>query len=359
MLCLLLLSCCSAGSQAAFAQDSTQHHQSNLVLRGFADVYYACAFTPPPNRVRSFTTQPLYHNECAVNLAVISLAYSSDDVRGRVALQTGSYVESNYAAEQALWRNVHEASVGVRLAEGIWADAGIMPSHIGFESAISKDNWTYSRSLAADYSPYFETGAKLSWSPNETLTLAVLVLNGWQIIRETNSSKSLGTQVLWKPSSAFTVNWSTYVGNDAPDSIAAEMRVFNNFYAQLALNDRLSLAFVADVGVQDFAASHPLAGNRLWWTTTILGRYALNDRLAVAARLEHYSDPNGVIIPTGTRNNFQTSAASINLDYALTSSVLWRVEARAFVSRDAVYPSESGAMSTTDGFIATSIALSF
>jgi hypothetical protein len=359
LILLMLFGKFSAHGQTPSTQDAAQKNPPSLVVSGFADMYYAFAFTPPPNRVRSFTTQPLYHNEFAINLAVLSLAYSSNDVRGRVALQTGSYVESNYAAEPAFWRNVHEASVGVRLAQGVWLDAGILPSHIGFESAISKDNWTYSRSLMADYSPYYETGAKLSWSPNETLTLSALVVNGWQIIRENNSSKSFGSQVLWKPSSAVTVNWSTYVGNDAPDSVAAQMRVFNNFYAQLALSDRLSLAVLADVGVQNFAASHPLAGNRVWWTAAVLGRYALSDRLAVAARLEQYSDPNGVLIPTSTRNNFQTSAASLNLDYALTSNVLWRVEVRAFSSRDAVYPSEGGTMNTTDGFVATSIALSF
>jgi hypothetical protein len=36
-----------------------------------------------------------------------------------------------------------------------------MPSHIGFESVISADCWTLTRSLLAENSPYYETGMRL------------------------------------------------------------------------------------------------------------------------------------------------------------------------------------------------------
>lgn len=319
------------------------------------DAYYALAFATPPARTRSYTTQPLYHNEFSINFAVLSVAYSSERIRGRFAVQAGSYAESNYAAEPQFWRNIFEANAGYSLADNLWIDAGIFASHIGFESALSKDNWNYSRSIVADYSPYFETGAKLTWSPNETWSFAALVLNGWQIIRETNSDKSVGTQIQWKPAPTALVNWSTYVGNDQPDSAARQMRYFNNFYAQLGLGEKLNLAFLFDIGVQQRTSTT----THTWWGGAMIGRYSLTDRITLGVRGEYYSDPNGVLIPTGTANNFQVFSASANVDVALTQNLLWRTEGRIFAAREAIYPTENAAPRTNDGFVVTSLAFFF
>jgi hypothetical protein len=51
-------------------------------------------------------------------------------------------------------KNIYEANVGISLNKknNLWVDAGVMPSHIGFESAISMDNWYLTRSLLAENS---------------------------------------------------------------------------------------------------------------------------------------------------------------------------------------------------------------
>lgn len=343
-------------AQAASSLDSSSASTpSPLTVSGFVDVYYAFAFATPPAKTRAFTTQPLYHNEFSINFALLSLTYSSEPVRGRFAAHAGSYVESNYAAEPQFWRNIFEANVGYRIMDNLWLDAGILGSHIGFESAISKENWTYSRSIVADYSPYYETGAKLTWTPSSEWLLSALILNGWQIIRETNSDKSFGTQVQWKSSSNLVFNWSTYVGNDQPDTAARQMRYFNNFYAQLGISDKFSFALLFDVGAQQ----RPNNTLSVWFGGGMLAKYTVNDRITLAARSEYYSDPDGIIIPTGTVNNFQTLSASANLDVVLTANLLWRLEARWFSSRDAIYPTENAAPRLTDGFVVTSLAFSF
>lgn len=89
-------------------------------------------------------------------------------------------------------KHVYEAYAGFRPFAKAWLDLGIFGSHIGFESAISKDNRTLTRSIMADNSPYYESGARLTYEVDPKLTLTGLVLNGWQNIRETNQSKALG-----------------------------------------------------------------------------------------------------------------------------------------------------------------------
>jgi hypothetical protein len=75
-------------------------------------------------------------------------------------------------------------------------------SHIGFESAIGKDCWNLTRSILADNSPYYESGAKLSYtSKNEKWFISGLILNGWQRIQrvEGNNLPAFGHQLTFKP----------------------------------------------------------------------------------------------------------------------------------------------------------------
>jgi hypothetical protein len=132
--------------------------------------------------------------------------HEDESIRGRFALQTGTYVQSNAAAEPALLKNVLETSAGTRLGEGVWIDVGIFPSHIGLEGIVSKDNWTYSRSLLADYSPHYESGLSVAASLNDNLSIRGLILNGWQNINETNGSKAAGTELQYHPSENVLLN---------------------------------------------------------------------------------------------------------------------------------------------------------
>jgi hypothetical protein len=45
-----------------------------------------------------------------------------------------------------------EANIGYKpfAATNFWIDAGVMPSHIGFESAIGSDCWNLTRSILAE-----------------------------------------------------------------------------------------------------------------------------------------------------------------------------------------------------------------
>ncbi|MGB2868937.1 MAG: porin [Bacteroidota bacterium] len=326
--------------------------QPKTTVDGFVDVYYCYSFSNHLTRDRSFTTQPLRHNEFNLNLGIIGVKYQATDVRGRFAFQTGTYVHSNLAAEPSLLKNILEASVGSRIGSAVWVDMGIFPSHIGFEGIVSKDNWNYSRSLLADYSPYYESGLSVTATLSDQLTVRGLLLNGWQNIAETNEDKALGTQVQYKPSESVLLNWSSFVGNEQPDTIASLLRVFNDFYAVLNLSNDWSLAAVFDVGMQKQPAGNSY---NVWHTASAMVRHAINEQWAVAGRVEYFMDKNGILIPTGTPSNFQTTGVSVNIDYAPVPNLMWRVEARTFNSRDAVYQTKSGPKNT-DGFFVLSAA---
>ncbi len=327
--------------------------QSETTLSGFVDLYYAYSFTRPPSGDRSFTTQPLRHNEFNLNLAMIDVRHQGDRFRGRFAFQTGTYVQSNLIAEPSLLKNVLEASAGTRFGDNLWVDIGIFPSHIGLEGIVSKDNWNYSRSLLADYSPYYEAGLSVTAGLSDEITVRGLVVNGWQNIMETNGDKAIGSQIQYKPSGSVLLNWSTFVGNEAPDSAASRLRVFNDVYAVVTLTPEWTAALVVDIGVQDNGGN----SSDLWHGASLMTKYSLSDQWAIGGRVEYFSDKAGVIIPTGSTENFQTISASLNVDLMMVPDILWRLEGRMFRSRAPIYPSRTE-MKNSDGFVAVSAALS-
>ena len=164
-----------------------------VTFGAFIDGYYAYDFDRPPSIDRAYTTQPARHNEFNINLADVEAKLDGARVHGRLALQAGTSVQSNYAGEPAigsvsgssLSRHIQEAFAGYKVASTLWIDGGIFFSHIGNETWISRDNWTYSRSFVADFTPYYETGVRALWQATAALTVTGVVVNGWQNISET------------------------------------------------------------------------------------------------------------------------------------------------------------------------------
>ena len=349
-------------SRITYAQTDTVNTESSKVtFSGFADVYYAYDFNKPQTHERpGFLYNHNRHNEFNVNLAFLKAAYTSDKVRGNLAIMAGTYAQYNLATEQDLLKNIFEANAGVRLAPKLWLDAGIFASHIGLESAISKDNYTLTRSLAAENTPYYESGAKLTYEAGSKWVFTGLVLNGWQNIREPegNSSKAIGTQIQFKPTDKILLNSSTFIGNEKPDSVK-QQRYFHDFYATFQIQPRLKLALVFDIGLEEkLNADSNADAYNTWYTPALLIHYGLSNKVALAARAEYYNDENGVIIGSGTPNGFKTTGYSLNLDYAPVSNVLMRVEGRLLDSQDGIFTRDGKAEDKSTA-ITSSIAISF
>jgi hypothetical protein len=343
----------------ANAQDSTKTNP--LTVSGYLEAYYSYDMGNPNNHERpSFFYSFNRHNEVNLNIGFIKAAYAKDRVRGNLALMAGTYAQYNLSGEQGLLKNVFEANAGFKLSKknNIWLDAGIMPSHIGFESAIGKDCWNLTRSILADNSPYYEAGIKLGYtSKNEKLYLAAMYLNGWQRIQRIpgNQTPAFGTQFTYKPNTKIMLNWSTFAGNEQPDSLM-QLRIFNNFYGQFQLTEKFGIIAGFDLGIQQAKKKSGTYNN--WYSPVLIMQYKPSNKIRIAARGEYYSDEKGVIIATGTPNGFQTFGYSINLDYAISDNLLWRIEGRGLRSQDKIFLMNNKS-SKENYFMTTSLAISF
>ncbi len=346
---------------ATYASAQIDTSKSNLVLSGYVEAYYGYDFNEPTDHNRpSFIYSHNRHNEFNLNLGFIKAGYTTDKVRANLALAAGTYMNANYSAEPGVLKNIYEANAGLKISKkkNLWVDAGIFGSHIGFESAVSKDCRTLTRSIPAENSPYYESGAKISYtSDNSKWFLSGLVLNGWQHIQrpDGNNSPAFGTQITFTPNPKITLNYSTFIGNDKPDT-SKQMRYFNNVYGLFQITDNFHITAGFDYGMEEKSEGSSDFNN--WYSPVLILKVNLNEQWAIAGRVEYYVDENGVIIATGTENGFQTTGYSLNIDYKIRENAVWRIEGRSLQSEDKIFTKDDSAenMST---FVTTSIAISF
>jgi Putative beta-barrel porin-2, OmpL-like. bbp2 len=356
---VLLITLTSVVGNLVVAQEEPR--PSPFSVNGYMEVYYAYDFNKPENNTRpGFVYAFNRHNEVNLNIGFIRGSYNTDKARASLALMAGTYPNANLAAEPGVLKNVYEAYAGVKISStrNLWVDAGIFGSHIGFESAVGKDCWNLTRSISADNSPYYEAGAKISYTTdNSKWFFSGLVLNGWQRIQRVdgNSLPSFGTQISFKPSSSITLNSSSFIGTDKPDS-ARLMRYFHNFYGIFQVSEKIGITVGFDCGWEDQDVNRNAMNN--WYTPVVIVRAALSDKLSLSARGEYYADEHGVIIATGTPNGFRTGGFSLNLDYQVFPAALWRIEARNFISQDAIFMRNDKQVDD-DTFVCTSLAISF
>jgi hypothetical protein len=339
----------------------TDSTKNNIQISGYVETYFGFDFGMPENQNRpDFVYSFNRHNEFNINLGMIKAAYETKKVRSNFALMAGTYSNANLSSEPGVLKNVYEANVGLKLSKtkNLWLDAGVFSSHIGFESAIGKDCWNLTRSILADNSPYYESGLKFSFtSKSEKWFISALILNGWQRIQRQsgNSAPAFGHQITFKPTSKLSVNSSSFIGSNTPDSIR-KMRYFHNFYAQYQISKKIGMLAGFDLGFEQ--KNKKSTNYNTWLSPILIIKYSPSEKTNIAARGEFYQDKNQVIIQTGTSNGFQTHSYSLNLDYFYAENVIWRIETRAFISKDEIFL--QGNKSSKNNFLITSsISISF
>ena len=362
--------------QRATSQGTPTDSTPKVTFGAFVDGYFAWDAGRPPSLDRSFaggalfTTQPARHNEFNINLAFVEVKLDAPHYRGRLALQTGTSVQSNYFGEPTtgsisgpgLGRMIQEAVVGVKVADNLWVDGGVFYSHMGMESWASRDNPTYTRSLVAEYSPYYQSGVKLTWTPTSKLTAQVDIVNGWQNISENNTGKAAGVRVDFAVTPSSTLSYYNLFSNEA----GSRLRIFNGIGAKHT-SGKLTLVGELDAGSQSRPSNG--SGSSSWYGWAAIARVQTSPRVAVIGRLEGYTDRDQVIIATGSRTvgtnvvgnpAFRGAGASVGVDVAPYPRVSWRTELRGWQNADAVFPDGANLVPKKQSvFAVTSLALSF
>jgi len=330
---------------------------STLSIAFHADVYYGYDFNNPTSNKRlGFLYNHNRHNEFNLNLALLSIKYQDKRVRSNFALQAGTYAIDNYADEKSAWRNIYEANVGIAIDKNkkLWFDAGLLPSYLGAETAISSKNLTLSRSLCAENSPYYLTGAQLTYQANKKWLFRVNVNNGWQRIskRSKLDLPAIGFQAQYENNNVL-INYGNYIGTEQYP-FHKRTRFFNNFYIQ-GQHKKLKYLVGTDVGIEQYQGSfyhyfYP------WCTPYGVLSYQVGDNQRIAMRVEQYSDINNVIISTPKNKSFNVFGFSLNYDKQFDKKVLLRLEAKYYNATNPIFFEGNNSLSNQNFSLLASMA---
>lgn len=290
-------------------------------------------------------------NQISLNLLMLSGEYTTERERAKLGLMLGDYAENNLSTEPDWARYIYEAQVGYKILRDhdIWVDVGIFPSHIGAETAIGADNINLTRSLVADNSPYYEAGAKLSYtSPSKKWFLSFLLLNGWQRIRKVADVAwtSIGTQVSYTPNEYWSYNYSSFIGSDLPKSVG-HTRWYHNFYASAQLTPKWKLLVGMDVGTDFFPTEQ-----KTWFSPVLQSQYAFQPTLLLGGRWEWFSDRQMTALSYENQTSGKNiQGLSMNLDWKFSKNFMWRNEAKVFISSEPIFQNKKEQYLWTGSFI--------
>ena len=337
----------------SFLGNAQEKDSLKIKVSGFLETYYAYDFSNPTTETKlPFMYNYNRHNEFNINNGLIRAQLQYGNTYASIAVHAGTYVDDNYVSEDI--KLVSEAYVGMYLNGNKKSsiEVGIMPSYIGFESATTATNLTLTRSILAENSPYFMTGIKYNYKPNDKWSFSGLVTNGWQRINKPDKTvaPAFGTQIVYKPAEKATLNWSTFIGKEFYQTELA-MRYFSNLYWDNQWNSKWRTILGFDLGIQD---SSSLNDKHLYWMSPVLiAQYSINPKWQTALRVEYYQDEDNVIVATS--DAFKTSGASINFDYLPNSKVKLRTEARYFDSKETIFFDNK----SNNFFVTTSLSFEF
>jgi hypothetical protein len=326
------------------ADEHAPESTSTIDFSGYVDGILTYDRNDLPSRNRPYTTQPYYADEPALNLGYIDARLRSREYRGRLALQYGSSVIANYADEPELFfRYIQEGFVGARIADRLTLDVGIFFSHIGTETWISKDNINVGRSLIADYSPYYQSGARLTFVASDHVTTELHIIRGWQNISG-DDKPALGTKISYSSSERLTFQHSSFFGE------IEGLRVFNDIGFTFQASSSLTVLGAYDLGLQERRDNT----TAVWHGWAVSSRYQTSDTIALGFRVERYADPSEVLIQSLSTRSFTALGLSCNIDYAVTERLTWRNEYRVLMSTAEVFPDENTFVNS-DSIISSSI----
>ena len=334
---IFLLAVVLNSNLVAQTKDTTAQNNP-LSITGLVDVNFNKNFNNPASHINGFRNFDLYENQFNLNEARVTIQKSAAPVGFRVDLaygQTMDLVNSDASlGSQKSLKNIEQAylTAVIPIGNGLTVNAGKMATHMGGEVIETLGNINYSRSILFAYAiPYFHMGVSASYPFSPQFSATLYVYNGWNNVVENNTDKTLGAEITWTPSSAFTFI-ENYIGGAEEPNSTAKRHVFDSIF-NLQATDALFVTLNADYGQE----SNP-AGLLVWKGAALTAKYSLNDVSAIAARGEYYYDQSG--FTTGTIQSLKE--ITLTYEYKFGGSLVTRLEYRRDFSDKNTFEDDMG-----------------
>ncbi len=305
---------------------------------GLVDSYYLWNSTKSNPLYHAFDSK---HNNFDVSMAEIWLAKSpalDSPIGYKIRLNFGSAPDlmasaSGQFTAESPYKNIEEAygSYMAPVGKVLQIDVGKFVTNAGAEVIEAKDDWNYTRSLLFQLAiPLYHAGIRLTYSPNDKVTLMGGVVNGWNDVSDNNTGKSVMASVTFKPSGAVSII-ENYIGGPEQPLDSTDWRHLSDTVVTYTVNPMLSV-----MGNYDFTTD-TVGGARVT-TQGVAGylKYQANKWVAVVPRVEYFRDRDGAPWATGLADHNLTGA-TLTLELKPADNFMWRVEYRGDFSNKSPY----------------------
>ncbi len=320
----------------AHAQKDTTKAVPKVVFSGYVDAYYAYyTDSVGDGNFQKWPSIAPRSDQFGLNTAMITAQYDADKVRGIITLHYGDIARSAWSTTQ---NNIMEAHAGVRLCKKLWLDAGFFRTHLGTEGLLPKENFASSVSLSTWHEPYFESGMRLNYNPNEKLAINLYVLNAYNLYEDNNTKKSLALLATYALGDKGNIGYSNYIGDDTPtaaDSIA-HLRIYNNLFVNYTIK-KLKI----QVGVDNCMQENSDLKNAKKSASMLSGvaslKYQFTPMFAGYARYEFFNDPQGfmggvIVDQKGEATGLNLWGITGGVEYKPTDASYIRLECRQLIA---------------------------
>jgi Putative beta-barrel porin-2, OmpL-like. bbp2 len=320
-------------------------------VTGFVDVYYGYNFNEADPALRTFDVQ---HNAFSLSLAEVAFAKGvtpESKVGFRVDLDFGKTADLVAAFEpesdgKEIYKHVQQAYASLLTGKVQW-DVGKFVTIHGAEVIESQDNWNYTRSVLFGYAiPFYHLGVRATVPVNDKLSVAGLVVNGWN-----NSSEIYGDvpclalQVALKPSSKVTWLANYMAGQELPDETADTRHLFDTTL-NVAATPKLSVMANFDYGKE---------GDVSWWGVAGYAKYQVRDDWALVGRYEYLDDTDGGFMTFGTK----AQSVTVTSDHSIAGALRARLEYRTDFADEPFFPKDDGSTKKSQTTLTVGVVYSF
>jgi hypothetical protein len=306
-----------------------------IAINAFVSTAYIYNSNRPATGINSYRIFDFNDNSFNLDVAelVVQIAPSKPNDAGfRVDLTAGNSIpQIAKSQDQTVAQfDLQQAFVSyiAPIGSGLRFDVGKYITHMGYEVIEGYDGYNdnYSRSLLFGYAiPFTHTGVKASYSFSSRVSAMVGVVNGWDLVRDNNRSKTIAAQLTLIPVAPLTLFLNWVGGPELPNNNHTKRNVFD-LVAILKPTTRLTLGVNGDYGKEDGTSVVSPGSDATWKGVAGYATFALTDKFSLALRGETLRDDGGVRFGTGTKTTL--SEVTFTPAYKFSDHVVLRGEVR-------------------------------
>jgi len=209
-------------------------------------------------------------------------------------------------------------------ARGPWTImAGKYVTLAGAEVINTPTNTNFSHSILFGYAiPFTHAGVRASYAVNDALSLTAGVNQGWDVVQDTNGSKTIELGATWSPSKMVALAVQSYLGKERAAGLTKDQlppafqlegdRKLIDAVLTYNATEKLTLIVNYDHGTQQNTANvtPTAAGSSTWDGFAGYAIYQINDKWRLSVRGEYFNDKDGY--RTGVVQKWKEGTATVS-----------------------------------------------